>query len=156
MFAAYESVKAEYVFSSNARDIYYGYTNNMAVRKSLFERLGYFVEVERGADTVFVRKAVDEFGCHIVQYSPDACIQHLEILSIWNYYSKQRVYGKSNEGNRGLGSARPLNSAERLNLFFQTVRRQRYSFVRSFQLFGLLSLGMLFYEFGRRVDSKTK
>lgn len=149
MLSDYESVKAEYVFSSESNKIYYGYTNNMAVRRSLFQKLGQFIEVDRGADTVFVRTAVDRWGCNIVHYSPDARIRHLEIVSIWDYYGKKLIYGKSNESNRSLGAARPLNSAERVNLFIQTIRSQRYSILKSFQLLVMLCLGMLAYEHGR-------
>ncbi len=153
LLAEYESQKAEYVFSSDIKEIYYGYTNNMAVRKSLFGRLGNFVEIERGADTIFVRKAVEECGCPSVRYSVDACVRHLEIVGVWDYFRKKQIYGKSTERNRGLGSARPLSNAERLTVFLQTVRKQRYSLIRSCQLFILLSLGMGFYEFGRGTAS---
>lgn len=150
ILADYENVKAEYVFSSEKKQIYYGYTNNMAVRRRLFEKLGKFVEVPRGADTVFVRKAVETRGCGIVTYSPGACVRHLEMRSVRDYYRKKRIYGSSTRRNQRLGSAQPLNSSERMHLYFRTVRTRRYSFAKALRLFALLSLGMFAYESGRR------
>ena len=89
MMADYESAKADYVFSSGVKGIYYGHTNNMAVLKSLFEKLGNFMEIDRGADTVFVRRAVDTVGCEVVHFTPEACVRHLEMLSIWDFYKKK-------------------------------------------------------------------
>lgn len=155
MLADYDSAKAEYVFSSGVKEIYYGYTNNMAIRKSLFQRLGAFAEVERGADTIFVRKAADACGCRIVRYSPDARIRHLEIRTVRDYYRKKWIYGGSNERNKDLGWARPLNSFERLRLFYLTARKRRYSIMKSCQLFALLALGMLYYESGRKDGSRA-
>lgn len=55
----YDTTVAKYVFSSDEPEIYFGYTNNMAVRRSLFDTVGLFHEILRGADTVFVRNTVD-------------------------------------------------------------------------------------------------
>jgi glycosyltransferase involved in cell wall biosynthesis len=58
VLAAYESERATYTFSSRSRGIYYGYTNNMAVRRDLFDRCGPFLEIKRGADSIFVHRAL--------------------------------------------------------------------------------------------------
>jgi hypothetical protein len=140
---------AAYVFSSNCKEIYFGYTNNMAVRASLFQKLGNFLVLDRGADTVFVRKAVEECGCEIVHFSPEMCVRHLEIDRVWDFYKKRLIYGKSNESNRTIGSARPLSQMERLRVFMKTIREGRYSSAKAAQLFLLLGLGLCFYELGR-------
>lgn len=155
MLADYECVKAEYVFSSNKPEIYYGYTNNMAVSRALFDRLGNFIEVDRGADTVFVRRTVDALGCGSVTYSSRAWVRHLEMLSVRDYYAKKAIYGKSNQRNRPIGSARPLNSAERIRLFYRTVQSRRYPPFKACRLFALLSLGLFFYEYGRGTAEKA-
>jgi glycosyltransferase involved in cell wall biosynthesis len=149
MLVDYETVKAAHVFSSDLKDIYFGYTNNMAVRKSLFDKLGRFLEIERGADTVFVHKAVEEYGCKIVSFTPEVCVRHLEINSVWDFYKKKLIYGQSNERNRSLGTARSLSNSERLGVFIKTVRKQQYSISKSIQFLVLLGLGLLSYEFGR-------
>lgn len=149
MLVAYETEKAAYVFSSQTREIYYGYTNNMAVRRSLFEGLGPFLEIARGADTIFVRRTVDEYSCDVVCYSRDACVRHLEITRIWDFYRKQLIYGRSNQTNDRIRSLQPLSAVERLWLFKCTVKRNAYSVIKSALLFLLLSIGGICYELGR-------
>ena len=156
MLYHYEAVKAAYVFSGNHKEIYFGYTNNMAVRTSLFKKLGNFLMIDRGADTVFVRKAVEEYGCDIVSFVPEMNVKHLEITRVMDYYKKRLIYGKSNESNQVFGSVRPLNQKERLRVFMNTVRERRYALRETIQLFALLALGLFFYEYGRRSAKQDK
>lgn len=149
MLIAYESEKAAYVSSGNTREICYGYTNNMGVRRSLFGRLGPFLEIARGADTIFVRRAVDEYSCDVVYYSPRVCVRHLQITSVWDFYWKQLVYGRSNQNNHKVASFRPLSITKRLQLFKRTIQKSRYSLVESALLFLLLCVGGVCYETGR-------
>ncbi len=147
--AGYDTAMAEYVFSSDTADIYYGYTNNMAVRRSLFDTMGLFHEVPRGADTVFVRKAVDALGCASVGYDSNISVLHLEIHSAADFYRKRMIYGASNQRTSDLGSSRPLRQIERLRVFAKTVRVCGYSPLGAAELFALLIAGVLIYEFGR-------
>jgi len=48
MLEAYENAKDEYVLHSQIETLYYGYTNNMAVRKELLNELGPFLNRSRG------------------------------------------------------------------------------------------------------------
>ncbi|MEB3166846.1 MAG: glycosyltransferase family A protein, partial [Cyanobacteriota bacterium] len=59
MVSSYEEKKDQLTFNSSTPDVYYGYTNNMMVRRSIFDRYGPFVERSRGADTIFVRRVVN-------------------------------------------------------------------------------------------------
>ena len=45
MLADYDNVKHEYVFNSNIRELYYGHTNNMAVRQECFEEIARYWRV---------------------------------------------------------------------------------------------------------------
>ncbi len=151
LLAAYGAEQVAYIFSSCTREIYYGYTNNMAVRRSLFDRLGSFQEIARGADTVFVRRAVDEYACDVVRYCPGAGVQHLEITSIWDFYRKQFIYGQSTQRNRKLlGSSKPLSPAERRQLLKRTAQGMRYSLIKAVFLFFLLYISGVCYNFGQR------
>jgi glycosyltransferase involved in cell wall biosynthesis len=149
LLSDYESSLAEHVFFSDLGEIYFGYTNNMAVRASLFEKLGRFMPQKRGADTVFMQKAVDEFGCDIVAFCPDMRVSHLEIGGVSDFYKKQFVYGRSNEASRRSSSFRSLSQAERLGIFMKTVHKRNYSLARATGLFALLGGGLFFYESGR-------
>jgi GT2 family glycosyltransferase len=145
----YDITVAGYVFSSSTPEIYFGYTNNMAVRRSLFDQVGLFREIQRGADTVFVRRTVAALGCGAVVYAPEMCVCHQEIRHVADFYKKRIIYGESNSRTRNLGSARPLRLRERIRIFQQTVRDCDYSLVGAAELLGLLGLGVLCYEFGR-------
>ncbi len=61
VLADYEAKKAAYVFTGDRKDIYYGYTNNMAVRRDAFDKVGPFQEWMRGADVMLVHRVLDEY-----------------------------------------------------------------------------------------------
>lgn len=145
----YDTTVANYVFSSGTPEIYFGYTNNMAVRRSLFETVGMFHEILRGADTVFVRNSVDTLGTSCVGYAPDMAVTHMEICHVMDFYRKRVLYGKSCQRTKMLGSARPLSLKERLHVYAKTTRDFNYSPLGSAELMMLLSAGVLCYEFGR-------
>lgn len=116
----YELSVAEFVFSHSSGKIYFGYTNNMAVRRSLFERTGYFHEIPRGADTVLVQSTVAMFGTESVGHDGNISVCHLEIRGISDFYRKRRIYRKSNSRTVNLGTARPLGARQRVQLFLRT------------------------------------
>jgi glycosyltransferase involved in cell wall biosynthesis len=150
MLEVYEAVKASYVFGGITREIYFGYTNNMAVRRELFDTLGQFLEISRGADTVFVRWAVDSYGCQVVHYAPDVLVRHMEITSVGSFCRKKLIYGGSNQDCSEVVQFRPLTNVERLELFKSTFRRERCSVTQSVRLLLLLGFGAACYEFGRQ------
>jgi glycosyltransferase involved in cell wall biosynthesis len=149
MLADYESEKAAYVFSSNTKKIYYGYTNNMAVRRALFDRLGSFPEIYRNSDVVLVQRAIDEYSCSVVCYSPAVRVCHLEISNLWNYYRKLSLYGRDSLRYGRVVRTRPLTHRERLRVLERTLRGRRYSFVKSATFFFLLFMGGICYDLAR-------
>ncbi len=146
----YEAQRAAYTFSEKKEEIYYGYTNNMAVRRSAFDRAGPFLELERGADSVFVRKVAERYGCEAVRYVPQMCVRHLEVTDVWKWFRKMKTYGRSFRGYAELVRSRPLNAGERLKILRATIRTGRYSTTEALPLVLLLSIGLLCYEAGRR------
>jgi glycosyltransferase involved in cell wall biosynthesis len=145
----YECEKADYIFSGKTQEVYYGYTNNMAIRRSLFEEIGPFREIKRGADVIFVHRVMEKYSHDMVQYLPDVYIRHLEITSIWKYFRKVCIYGWSYQNYRKTISHRPLHNAERLQIFRRIVRRGKYSLRKSIFTLFLLSIGALCYEMGK-------
>lgn len=144
----YEDEKNNYILNGTIRRAYYGHTNNMAVRKGLFSELGWFIEIPRGADSVFVRRCVDQNSCDAVRYSRGVKVRHLEIDSRRGYFQKVFLYGKSMRCYGNLANARPLTGRERLLVFRNTIKNKQYSWTRSLYLFGLLSIGLLYWVFG--------
>jgi glycosyltransferase involved in cell wall biosynthesis len=148
MLEDYENEKNNYIFNSTIKRIYYGYTNNMACRRSLLDELGPFQEMARGSDVVLVRRCVDKYSCTVVRYCPDIRVRHLEIDSPEKYFRKLFVYGGSIQRYGSIANARPITNRERFLVFRQTVRSQKYSWRRSTLLFGLLLIGLVYWAFG--------
>lgn len=80
--------------SDNARRLTYGYTNNLAVRRTVFDRAGPFEPIARGADTnLFLR--VKALYPHGVVFAPEVSIRHLELEHLAHHLHKQYLYGRS-------------------------------------------------------------
>lgn len=110
LLEAYESERAFYTFSGKLKGLYYGYTNNMAVKRDVFDRCGPFLERARGSDVNFIRRCVDRYSCDIVRYSPDIRVRHMEIDSPGRFFRKLFIYGKSSRGYSKVVNARPLTN----------------------------------------------
>ncbi|MEI6085158.1 MAG: glycosyltransferase family 2 protein [Verrucomicrobiota bacterium] len=138
---AYEIAKDEYVLNSRIPTLYYGYTNNMAVRKSVLTALGSFVLRPRGADTIFVRQVVDAYSVDAVRYTPAAVVTHLELTSLAVYYRKIFLYGRHRQANNQITFAAALNTRQRMEIFRRAVRKENLSRLCAAQLLGALFLG---------------
>jgi glycosyltransferase involved in cell wall biosynthesis len=151
ILAAYEAERAAYTFSGESSGIYYGYTNNMAVRRSLLDRCGPFLEIMRGADSLFVNRVIADYSCGIIRYVPQARIRHLEITSTWSYLRKRIIHGRSLQQNysRRKSTHRPLGIAERFMIITRTVERKKYSRLQRLHLILLVLLGMGCFSAGR-------
>lgn len=114
---AYEAAKAAYVFSQGRRQCFFAYTNNMAVRRTLIEEAGPFVETDRGGDVVFIQRVIERFSTGVVRFLDSMVVEHLEITSVWQWYRKMFLYGRSYMGYRRLVDAQPLSGAERWRVF---------------------------------------
>jgi glycosyltransferase involved in cell wall biosynthesis len=137
----YENQKAVMIFRSEDPQVYYGYTNNMAVRREAMETIGPFVERGRGSDTIFIRRLVDTHGCEAVTHCDGMAVEHAELDSIRVYYSKIMIYSRSRKSYRHVETVRPLSRDERLAVFRETVRNSPV--VDSVYLFLLLAGGAL-------------
>jgi Glycosyltransferases, probably involved in cell wall biogenesis len=145
----YEAEKISYVTKAKKKELYYGYTNNMAFRRSLFDTVGFFPERVRGGDTVFVRMAVDKLGCDVVRFNCAMKTTHLEVDTLNAYYHKRMVYGRSNERLSKAVMFRPLRNRERWKVFASLAEKERLTWKRRLHLLALLVPGALLYEAGR-------
>ncbi len=149
LLVSYENTKDAYVFGAGIRALYYGHTNNMAVRRDVFARFGPFVERRRGADTIFVRRVVEAIPCSQVRYCPTALVEHLELDRPRTYYHKLTLYGESRESYRHLSWTRPLTLGERVTVYRRTCTSHGLSATRALQLVSLLGLGLVAWRWGR-------
>jgi glycosyltransferase involved in cell wall biosynthesis len=149
LLAAYEEDKAEYIFVSDDPMVYFGYTCNLAARKTLFDELGPFAPIQRNADVVFVRSVVDTHSTDAVVYRRDVAVLRLEIRSATDYFHKQVIYGKDFPRYKKIAGARPLKMSERLSIFRRVVRKRRYAPVDALLLLATLTIGALCYDVAR-------
>jgi glycosyltransferase involved in cell wall biosynthesis len=94
MVAAYKSERANFVFSNTNKEIYYGYTCNMVVRKKIFDTLGLIPSIYRNSDIVMLFEVLNKYSCEAVCYSANVGVRRLEVSNIWKYYSKHYIYGR--------------------------------------------------------------
>ena len=149
LLSAYEAEKVAWIVERQIPEVYFGYTNNMGMRRSAFERFGPFTVRPRGADTMMVRTVVDALGCDAISYQPTMAVRHLEMTSLADYYGKRSIYGDSNERLSREIRFRPLRSAERWEIFRRTIRRTP-SVGGMVTLLALLGVGAFIYERARR------
>jgi len=140
LLEAYENEKDEYVINRQMETLCYGYTNNMAVRRKLFEDLGPFLKIPRGADTIFVRRVVDTYSSDVVCYCPDVVVTHLEISSVAAYYRKVFLYGRHRyyrcqDDRSQSGAPKCATTSARLR---KAVRNRRFSTLEAVHLLCLL------------------
>jgi glycosyltransferase involved in cell wall biosynthesis len=147
LVAAYERMKDEYVFDGRRAHLYYASAQNMAARRSAFQRFGMFRERRRGGDTLFVRSAVAAGAADAVRYSPRLVVRHLEIDGLRDYYAKCLVYGRS-IGSLNGASGRPLRGRERLAVWREAVRHEGLSPLRGLVLLATLSGGAVCWAVG--------
>ena len=144
----YEHAKNQYALTSGISTMYYGRTNNMAVRRPLLERYP-FVERRRGGDTIFVRQVVDAESCSAVRYVPQMRVHHLEIRHASAMLRKHFIYGRSRRLYRHLARTRPLSTGERVDAFRRTLHHERCSLVDAVRLMSLLLGGMVAWNAGQ-------
>jgi hypothetical protein len=149
--AAYENAKHGLIFNGTDDDLYYGFTNNMAVRARLFDAIGEFLPRRRGSDAIFARRVVDRFGHGTVRFVPGMVVRHLEIRNAADYYRKVFVHSRSIRSLDSIVRHRPLRLNERLEVFHRTVRDNGYSPLTAGRLMVLLAIGMLAWSAGALV-----
>jgi glycosyltransferase involved in cell wall biosynthesis len=147
----YEDAKAELTIGVSRAEAHYGYTNNMAVRRSTLNTYGPFNERPRGGDTLLIRTIVDGEGVTCATYDPRMKVIHAEVASVATYWRKVFIYAKSFSHYSQLVSARPLNIRERLRAFHATVASNGYTAWSAAVLAMLLLGGMASWSIGRAV-----
>jgi len=156
MAADYEAERAEYVCTQQNKRLYYGHAGNMVVRREVFQRCGPFLQVARGADTVFVSKVLGTYGSESVRYVRQAQVRHLEIDCVASWLRKVGTYGRSYHGYRAWSHTRALNFGERWEVMQRTIARNRYSWARALSFAVLLAVGVVPFELGRILQSMRR
>lgn len=149
LIEAYESTKDRTVLEGTDTELYYGYTNNMAVRRAVFEELGPFADLFRGSDTVFVRKVAEHASTDAVRYRAELVVTHLEVKGLLAYYYKVFLYGRHRTRGDSVKRARCLDTRQRMTIYRQAVTAARLGPVSSALLLTILLGGLLMWKSGR-------
>lgn len=149
--ADYEFEKARYVFAQNDASLYYAYTNNLAVRRDVFDECGPFHEIARGGDVVFASAVVSRHGCDSMRFVPEMLIQHLEIDQWYSWHQKMWIYGRSYRGYNVLSRTHPLAYSDRFAVLRNTARRHRMSTALAVLLLLSGVAATVAFEAGRRL-----
>ena len=149
MLANYESRMAACTFTGSRPERYYAYTNNMAFRNTVFDRVGYFDQVQRGGDNLLLRRALTALGgCAIVRYDPDVVVRHLEIENASDYLKKKTTYGNVRAANRDRGAPEPLPVLTRLDMARKSMAGKPAS--DALRFCAVLAAGMIGFEWAAR------
>jgi glycosyltransferase involved in cell wall biosynthesis len=149
MLGAYESALGAHIFTTRSVGSYYAYTNNMAVRRSVLQALDGFGLFARGADSLFLRSALERYGPEVLQYAPHVLVRHLEINGISAYLKKKGIYGRVNRSHE-LATPTSLPLVTRAALALQIKRDGGSSLATNIGFLGALAAGAGRYEWERR------
>lgn len=148
LIAEYETKKCERICRSNAPELYRGFTNNMGVRRSAYDRFGPFMEIPRGADTIFTRTVAHGLGCEAVCFDKTLRVVHAELESLAAYYTKMYTYGRSLQVNRQASHAKSLGVRDRGMALVECLREGNYSLLESIAFVPLLLGGVVAWHLG--------
>lgn len=153
MLAAYESALAAEIFTTRRVKSYYGYTNNMSVRTGTLREVGGFQHRLRGADGLFLRRAVELYGLPVLKYAPEVMVRHLEIAAISDYLQKKVVYGRFSRDSE-LATPKALSLAERFELALKVKRQSGASLTENIGFLSVLAAGAVQFEWERRKTAR--
>ena len=150
LLAAYESERTAFLYGRPTNCINYGYTNNMAVRRELLEDIGPFIEIYRGADSLFVQSVVRKHSSSVLSYLPAASVCHLEVVTELHWILKRFVYARSfNRYYYMRKSSSGLSDEDGVEIFRRTIQQMGCSRTEARYLAVLLNFGNLLWRFGR-------
>jgi glycosyltransferase involved in cell wall biosynthesis len=130
----YRNDHIEFVIENRVWNHVYGYTNNMAVRADVFERLGPFKELPVPGDTEIVHRCLRDNPEIRVAFRRDMWIDHLELVNATTLFRKLLDYGEF-EIHLPLPRYEPLDSRRQTGAEAYSLAKNRFSFRRRILFF---------------------
>ena len=96
LLGAYENAKADYVINRCPAVHHFGYTNNMAVRASVFEEIGVFQEWQRAADSELLHRLASKRPDLRPDFRRSMKVIHMEFLRARDRARRLSLYTKTN------------------------------------------------------------
>ncbi len=113
MLGAYENAKVDYVLSRCPPEYHFGYTNNMAVRASVFAEIGLFEEWKRAGDSELVHRMAARRPDLQIAYCPSMQVTHLEFTT---FRSRARRLSLYTSTNSKISTFKELGAARRFGV----------------------------------------
>lgn len=120
----YENSKIEFILANQKFSEFFGFTNNMAVRKQVYDQLEGFREDIPLGDTDFVLRYVETTEIPQIHFSADAKINHLEIVTWSDWLRKSILYGKESPGSE---IQLHISYRGHYKQYLYSIRKYRYS-----------------------------
>jgi len=96
----YDNAKMKYVVTNGDVNTLFGFTNNMAVRKSAITKVRGFKELEVNGDTDLVQNIVKKTKYTVI-YNEKMLITHLEITNCYQWYKKMNFTAFTTKHSHG-------------------------------------------------------
>lgn len=150
LLGEYDHARQVVSFRTRATNHYFGYTNNLAIARNAWQTIGPFAERQRGADTVLVQNAVNEYGPRGVQYQSRACVRHLEMDRIATFWKKMLIYGRSSRLFSDQATPKPPSWQIRMRARSLACDRAKVGMPGRIKLSAALGLGIIMWQWGYR------
>ncbi|MFA5157209.1 MAG: glycosyltransferase [Candidatus Omnitrophota bacterium] len=137
LFEEFQREISRHIFTNRISEKYYGYTNNMAVRASVFKELGKFSEHPVTGDTEMVQRCARHYGAASVAYFDNAKVWHMEVKAAVTCLKKLFFYGNYNTATK----RKNVTIREFFTIYLACCRKNAYSFWKAAYLFLLMILG---------------
>jgi glycosyltransferase involved in cell wall biosynthesis len=151
LLSEYDRARQAIVFRSRISEHYFGYTNNLGITARAWERIGPFETRQRGADTVLIQRAVQQYGPAAVRYIPRASVRHLEVDTVSAYWKKMLIYGRSARLFRRLATPSPPDWKTKFRSYRLAIDHAEAGGFGHVQLLGALAVGVLSHGLGYRL-----
>ena len=155
IFCAYEKLRDEWVFSGSSWRHYFGRPRNMAVLTRRFETHGPFVEVPRGSDSKLVQTVAREVSCDEVGLTQNAVVKQQSIRGLASCFQDRFGHSHALTTHQSAHAA-PIALGDRIALFRNTVRRQRYGAIDAATLLALLATGIFVFRLGGWIATASR
>jgi glycosyltransferase involved in cell wall biosynthesis len=158
LYADYYDTKTRWLFEGRVDDCLYGHGGNMAVRAEVFARLGLFAPSPVVGDTEILHRLLTASAGGRrpgILYVDDLVATHLEVETLADLLPKLRAYGGYASAVSSMSRYRPLTFGERLHVLRRCIRDNRYGPSRAAALAGVLAVGLVSFELGRRRAARS-
>jgi len=122
LLGAYENAKADYVIRRGPASRWFAYANNMAVRASVFDRLGPFQEWDRAADSELVHRLAAAEPEFRLEYDAAMRVVHTEFTTM---RGRARRLARYKRTNARIDTFRELTLRQRLAIALHLFRGRR-------------------------------